>query len=410
MSVYDHVAGSLSALDAEVVAAVPPGGNWRDLPLDFPSERVEQIRRSAAAGEGSRSTYYGRLGLDRPSYTISTYFTRPGNGCFIHPTAPRLITVREAARLQSFPDSFRFVGRGRARYTQVGNAVPPLLAWAIGSVLPTAQVVDLFSGVGGLSVGLSLSGHEVILAVDNDRACVEAMTTHGHARQVERADLGDAGTLVDLATTVGAGRDTSLPLVLAGGPPCQGFSTAGRNDADDPRNRLASRYLDAVDLIEPDIVLMENVPALMWRGRRHVLEALVARLESRGYEVDVAVLHAEAYGVPQLRRRLFVQARRDGHAAWPAPLRRICDPAQPDLQPAAAVARELPAPTTVGDAVSDLPAVTSSDPDLPVTYASTAGHCAYSRWARGELAIHELLPPVRPVTTGPTQLNLEAAA
>src|SRR5688500_4174595 len=99
--IRDHIAGRLSDLDRAVVAHVPPGGNWRDLPPDFPSKRVEQIRRSAAAGEGSRSTYYGRLRPDRPSYTISTYFNRPGNGCFIHPEADRLITVREAARLQS---------------------------------------------------------------------------------------------------------------------------------------------------------------------------------------------------------------------------------------------------------------------------------------------------------------------
>src|SRR5665648_607474 len=97
--ILDHVAGRLSELDREVVDAVPPGGNWRDLPSGFGSKRVDQIRESAARGEGSRSTYYGRLRWDRPAYTISTYFSRPGNGCFIHPESPRLITVREAARL-----------------------------------------------------------------------------------------------------------------------------------------------------------------------------------------------------------------------------------------------------------------------------------------------------------------------
>lgn len=111
--IYDHAAGALSDLDREIVAAVPAGGNWRDLPETFASKRVEQIRRSAARGEGSRSTYYGRLRWDRPAYTISTYFNRPGNGCFIHPDAPRLLTVREAARLQSFPDAYRFFGEGR---------------------------------------------------------------------------------------------------------------------------------------------------------------------------------------------------------------------------------------------------------------------------------------------------------
>ena len=63
-TVTDHVSGGLSALDRIVVEAVPAGGNWRDLPDDFPSKRIEQIRRSAAAREGSRSTYYGRLRWD----------------------------------------------------------------------------------------------------------------------------------------------------------------------------------------------------------------------------------------------------------------------------------------------------------------------------------------------------------
>lgn len=410
MTVYDHVAGSVSQLDAQVIAAVPPGGNWRDLPEDFPSERVDQIRRSAAAGEGSRSTYYGRLDPGRPSYTISTYFSRPGNGCFIHPSAPRLITVREAARLQSFPDRFRFVGRGRARYKQVGNAVPPLLARAIGDVLPAAQVVDLFSGVGGLSFGLSLAGHDVILAADHDRTCVEAMREHGHAARVECADLGDASVVAALASRVANTRDRAVPLLLAGGPPCQGFSTAGRNDAQDPRNRLAFSFLDAVDLIEPDVVLMENVPALMWRGRRHVLEALVLRLESRGYTVDVSILHAEAYGIPQLRRRLVLQASLGGNPAWPMPLRRLSDPAQPSLQPGAALASDLAAATTVGEALEDLPLEPSSSADDPVSYVSPVGNSRYAAWARGELGLDEFLPTEGPVLGGQAQLKLAVAA
>ena len=87
--VDSHTSGTLSDLDRAVVAAVPPGGDWRNLPVDFPSQRVQQIRAGAANGGGSRSTYYGRLREDRPAYTINTFITRPGNGCFIHPIANR---------------------------------------------------------------------------------------------------------------------------------------------------------------------------------------------------------------------------------------------------------------------------------------------------------------------------------
>jgi DNA (cytosine-5)-methyltransferase 1 len=407
LSVFDHVAGTLSAIDGQVVAAVPPGGNWRDLPEAFPSERVDQIRRSAAAGEGSRSTYYGRLSLDRPSYTISTYFNRPGNGCFIHPTAERLITVREAARLQSFPDAFRFCGRGRARYAQVGNAVPPLLAWAVGSALPRGQVVDLFAGAGGLSLGLTLAGHEVVLAVDSDPSCIDAVRRHGHAALAECADLSGAGAVSSLSAAVLRRRDPQVPLIVVGGPPCQGFSTAGHNDGADPRNRLVFAFLDAADALDPDVVLMENVPALMWRGRRHVLDAIVGRLRARGYDVDVAILHAEAYGVPQLRRRLFVQACRHGAPRWPRPSRALCEPAQRALQPGAREAAGYPPPTTVGEAIADLPACASEDPDRAVEYASDVPTGPYCAWVRGEIDIADLMPAVK-ATSG--DLRLEALA
>lgn len=64
--VDSHTSGTLSDVDRIVVTSVPPGGNWRDLPDDFPSQRVRQIRHGAANGGGSRSTYYGRLRNDRP--------------------------------------------------------------------------------------------------------------------------------------------------------------------------------------------------------------------------------------------------------------------------------------------------------------------------------------------------------
>ncbi|HGT4724846.1 TPA: DNA cytosine methyltransferase, partial [Escherichia coli] len=80
----NHKAAKLSELDMMIVNSVPPGGNWKNIPLDVPSKRIEQIRDSYAQGKGSRSTYYGRLLPDMPAYTINTYFNRPGNGCHIH--------------------------------------------------------------------------------------------------------------------------------------------------------------------------------------------------------------------------------------------------------------------------------------------------------------------------------------
>lgn len=73
---------------------------------------------------------YKRLYMDRPSWTVTAHLAKD---CYthIHPTQPRTITIREAARLQSFPDDFRFFGNVGDRYRQIGNAVPPLMAWGI---------------------------------------------------------------------------------------------------------------------------------------------------------------------------------------------------------------------------------------------------------------------------------------
>jgi DNA (cytosine-5)-methyltransferase 1 len=381
--IYDHVAGRLSALDRRIVEAVPPGGNWRNIPHSLPSKRIEQIRRGAAAGRGSRSTYYGRLRWDRPSYTISTYFSRPGNGCHIHPSAPRLITVREAARLQGFPDRYRFFGRGRDRFVQVGNAVPPLLAYQLAAVLEPGPFVDLFSGAGGLSLGFEWAGFDLRLAIDHDAAANDTFQRNHYQDVAIRADLSDAAQLSKAVTAIRARTGDEGVYLLAGGPPCQGFSTAGPCRPDDSRNRLVFAFLAAVQALRPEIVLIENVPALMWRGRSALHEILRA-LNGGGYRSSVALIHAEAYGVPQLRRRLFILASRGRQVAWPTPWRRVMPPAHLEFQPGSNRSEELPPAFTVQEAIGDLPLREAPTLDEATNY-NTAAKSDIQRWARGEL-------------------------
>lgn len=386
--VHDHVSGTLSKLDEEVIRHVPPGGNWRDLPADFPSARVRQIRESAARGEGSRSTYYGRLAWNRPAYTISTYITRPGNGAFIHPAMPRLLTVREAARLQSFPDEVRFHGTLRQRSMQIGNAVPPMLAYQIGRAIPGGSVVDLFAGAGGLGLGLSWAGHEIIASVDNNhdasRTCAAA---HDASVQVLERDLSDADQAEDVINRVRKRIRGGRLNLLAGGPPCQGFSTAGPCRVDDPRNELILSFLRFVQLLEPAHVLLENVVALRSRGRAF-LDELTERLSHMGYAVAIRVLHAEAYGVPQLRRRLVLQAcARGEEPVWPQPTHAMHPPFFRADQPGIHV--DEPGPRTVGDAMADLAIPLA--PSLDTSVVALPAESAYTRWARGEVSIENLL-------------------
>lgn len=118
---------TMSALDREFVRHIPPGGNYTSIPDSISTKRILSFKAT-----GGRTTTYGRLHPDRPAYTINTYFNRPNVGANYHHRHERLITVREALRLQSFPDHFSPVHRNqRSLHAQIGNAVPPLMAYAL---------------------------------------------------------------------------------------------------------------------------------------------------------------------------------------------------------------------------------------------------------------------------------------
>lgn len=122
--VTEHFMPQMSELDKFIVEHVKPGGNYMDIPPEVNSSRIRRLQK-----EGGHTTCYGRLQPDEPSYTINTYFNRPNVGCNIHYKENRLITVREALRLQSFPDSYIVVSSSKqGRNLIVGNAVPPMLA------------------------------------------------------------------------------------------------------------------------------------------------------------------------------------------------------------------------------------------------------------------------------------------
>lgn len=122
-----HEEPRMSDTDRLMVEHIPPGGNYRDIPDEIAPGRVLKFKRT-----GGRTTTYGRLHPDKPSYTINTYFRRPNVGCNFHYSEPRLITPREAMRFQSIPDHFELrYGSQDGRNALIGNAVPPLMSHAI---------------------------------------------------------------------------------------------------------------------------------------------------------------------------------------------------------------------------------------------------------------------------------------
>jgi DNA (cytosine-5)-methyltransferase 1 len=139
--VLDHEVGVLKPHHLALVRHVPQGGTWRDIPPHLLPERfMGGMRRTDS------TNLIGRLDPELPAYTINTQFRNVTTGCNTHPFEDRSLSIREGARLQTFPDRYRFSGSASSRVRQIGNAVPPLLAAVLASAVaqqvggPTARL------------------------------------------------------------------------------------------------------------------------------------------------------------------------------------------------------------------------------------------------------------------------------
>ena len=139
VSVTSHRGMALSAINVERLRHIPPGGNWTDIPAQLLPLGMQRARRS---------DHTKRYGRPKPEGLSSTILTKcdPHWGAYFHYAQDRVITVREAARIQSFPDRYIFTGSVSDQYAQVGNAVPPLMALALG-----ISVRSVLSQVGEIS-------------------------------------------------------------------------------------------------------------------------------------------------------------------------------------------------------------------------------------------------------------------
>jgi DNA (cytosine-5)-methyltransferase 1 len=393
--ISQHYSAKLSENDLQMAIHIPPGGNWKNIPLHVPSKRLEQIRSSFAAGEGSRSTYYGRLHPDAPSYTINTYFNRPGNGCHLHYDYKggqhRVISQREAARLQSFPDDFVFYGKSQNSInSQIGNAVPPLLAYQIAKMFPfQGYYIDLFSGAGGLSLGFKWAGWKPIIGNDIDSTFLNTYKNNVHSAVFE-GDIREQSVfeaIVDAARTYS---HKDIPLFVLGGPPCQGFSTAGnRRSMEDPRNHLFKQYIEIIKAIKPNGFVFENVTGLLNMQNGRVFEMVKSELSQvSSTEIKVWKLQAEQYGIPQRRTRVFMiggepligEVKPPERCTQYNHLKTLFD----DLAPAISVAQAL----------SDLPPISNGEDGSNLSYLRDAV-TSYQQFVRGNLLPQEYIERLR---------------
>lgn len=208
--------------------------------------------------------------------------------------------------------------------------------------------IDGFSGAGGLSLGLQRAGLEILYSFDNDPVSVATKRLNKkYFRHVSETQ-----GIEDLLKTGSLPKKTGIEegniFLLAGGPPCQGFSIQRIGKALDKRNDLILKYARLIESIRPMFFLMENVPGLLGSRGRAIFENFLSTVREAGYFPYHKILNTEDFGLPQRRRRVFVVGiRNDLHR-------------REFIFPSGAHKR-----MTVRDAIGDLPVPPDDGSDFP---------------------------------------------
>ena len=226
---------------------------------------------------------------------------------------------------------------------------------------PHYTSIDLFSGAGGLSCGLRQAGFKKLLSVEIDpdaSATIRRNFPESKHYEGKIEDLNIHDILPDL-------KEVELHL-LAGGPPCQGFSVAGFRKKSDPRNSIVNYFLGVVKEYRPWTVLIENVPVILTLDNGGFKELIFQELKDAGYEVSVRIHEAADFGVPQLRTRAIFFANRFG---------------LPNLYPIPTNTRSNYVP--IEDAIRDL---ADLPPDPVINH----------EWTKHKAAMEERISKVRP--------------
>ena len=339
----NHLALTHGEIVIERYKLIPEGGK-----LPPPEELPLEIRR-----KNFGSTYV-RLHRKELAPTMV-----PGNNAFpVHPTLNRSLTPREAARIQTFPDTHIFTGARKEQCILVGNAVPPLMGAHIARELKKhilnkkykgseenlllkrnnlievennkesnkkLSFIDLFSGAGGIGIGYEQAGYEHVLSADFDPGVAKTFRHNNNIPFIE-GDLSDESVFENAKKIVG---NKEIDIIV-GGPPCQGFSMFGKrrfvksqshNPHEDIRNDLIFTYLKYVEEFNPKWFMMENVAGLLNLADGYFLKKFIERVKELGYNnYDYKIINTADYGVPQKRKRFIFLANRTGNIIpWPKP-------------------------------------------------------------------------------------------
>jgi DNA (cytosine-5)-methyltransferase 1 len=221
--------------------------------------------------------------------------------------------------------------------------------------------IDLFAGAGGLSYGLSLAGFDMRLAIEVDPYCASTLM---YNQKKTKVIVSDIRLLDPLDVVAQANIRPEKISILAGGPPCQGFSDSNRRtrSLDNPLNKLYIEFFRFVKALSPPVFLLENVEGLKTLGNGIVLQSIVELGQKLGYNVQWKIVNAQDCGAPQRRRRIiFIGAKME--------------------MPTAFVFKTAK-PTTVKQAIDDLPILENGNRVDPLPYSRNTNLSSFQKLMR----------------------------
>lgn len=235
--------------------------------------------------------------------------------------------------------------------------------------------IDLFAGAGGFGLGFQLSGFFTpICSIEKDLWAVETLLAN-NTHKIIHADITTISSVADICHLC-----NNNPDVIIGGPPCQGFSIAGKRDPADPRNTLFRYYVKWVSVLMPKVFVMENVVGLLNRKNadgENVIDIIKEAFSQIGYSCHVWVLNAADYGVPQMRQRIFIVGSRDKREIMPPP-------------PTHSIEKKegLMAAITAWQAISDLPQIKAREGSDFMKYDCDATNDYQRECRKGSLGVY----------------------
>ena len=326
LKVHNHIGSIPIEKTRHMISLVPEGKNYKALPEEY--QGLYKYHEALT-----------RYSSKKPSLTINT-----GHRSHFHYKWNRIPTVRESARLQSFPDDFIFFGNKSEQYRQVGNAVPPMLGQVVANALKPYlkdgqkrkyKMIDLFAGCGGLEDGFLKTGRYIdVAAVEWLKPQVNTLIKRLETKwniedakeRVMHFDIQREEELYNGWDDETFGKSKGLDHyvnnangidIIIGGPPCQAYSVAGRvrdenGMKDDYRNYLFEHYLNVVNRYRPSVFVFENVPGILSASPdgTPITELIKQGFHSIGYDIiddlRLAKVNANDYGVAQNRERIII--------------------------------------------------------------------------------------------------------